>query len=411
MTRNAAPSEPSRPGREPLPWAAVMAGFCASMIGIGLARFAYTPLIPPLIEAGWFTADRVIYLGAANLAGYLVGAIIARALGHRFGNVAVLKVMMLLTALSFLACAFPLSEAWFFGWRLLSGVTGGTIMVLVAATLMPHIPPARRGLAGGAIFLGIGLGIAASGTVVPFLLHWGLRATWLGLAALSFALIALSWAGWPRNSPAAELPGRATAEPRPALALKVLYGQYGLMAVGLVPAMVFLADYVARGLGQGAHVGALIWVVYGIGAILGPVVYGQMGDRLGSARALRLLLGVQAIALGTLLFDPHLAAVAIATLVIGTFPPGIVPLVLHKMHHLLPGDHAAQAAAWSRATIIFATFQALAGYGYSYLFAMSGGSYRLLFGYGALALVLAILADGVLGYVTRRRPRAGSLST
>ena len=54
------------------------AGLCAALVGIGLGRFAYTPLIPALIEAEWFSAFDVVYLGAANLAGYLAGALAAR---------------------------------------------------------------------------------------------------------------------------------------------------------------------------------------------------------------------------------------------------------------------------------------------------------------------------------------------
>ncbi|EKE74987.1 YbfB/YjiJ family MFS transporter [Gallaecimonas xiamenensis] len=378
-----------------IPWAAILAGFCASLIGIGLARFAYTPLIPPLISAGWFSADKVIYLGAANLAGYLIGALLARPLGRRFGNVPVLKVMMLLTAIAFFACGFPLSISWFFGWRLLSGVTGGVIMVLVAATLLPHIPASRRGLASGAIFLGLGVGIAGSGTLVPLLLSWGLKATWLGLGAIGLLLTALSWRGWPRHHQAQPAITGRSAE-HSGFALKVFYLQYGLMAAALVPTMVFMVDYVARGLGQGAHVGALFWVLYGLGAIAGPVLYGQLGDKLGASGALRLLVTVQALAVMLLLASSNLVSTAIATVLIGTFPPGMVPLALHKVHQLLPGDHQAQAATWSRATVVFASFQALAGYGYSYLFTQSGGSYPLLFALAVLALVLILLGDGLL---------------
>ena len=45
---------------------AIFAGLCASLVGIGLARFGYTPLIPPLIEAHWFAAQDVVYLGAVS---------------------------------------------------------------------------------------------------------------------------------------------------------------------------------------------------------------------------------------------------------------------------------------------------------------------------------------------------------
>ncbi|MFU2071693.1 YbfB/YjiJ family MFS transporter, partial [Bordetella hinzii] len=175
----------------------VFAGFCASLISIGLARFVYTPLLPALIEAHWFSAADAVYLGAANLTGYLLGAVSGRAMARRWPDVNVLRLMLVLVSLSFVGCAFPLSLGWFFAWRLVSGIAGGVVMVLIAATLLPHVPAARRGLASGMIFVGAGLGIVASGTLVPVLMHWDLRATWLGLAAFTGLLTLASWRAWP----------------------------------------------------------------------------------------------------------------------------------------------------------------------------------------------------------------------
>src|SRR5882672_10138034 len=59
-------------------WFATVAGMCGSLVSIGLARFAYTPLIPPLIQAHWFSPANAVSLGAANFAGYLAGALLAR---------------------------------------------------------------------------------------------------------------------------------------------------------------------------------------------------------------------------------------------------------------------------------------------------------------------------------------------
>ena len=376
---------------------AIFAGLCASLVGIGLARFGYTPLIPPLIEAHWFAAQDVVYLGAANLVGYLVGALVGRPLAARLTARATLRVMMMLASLAFFACAFPLSVSWFFVWRLLSGVSGGIIMVLVASTVLPHVPVERRGTASGAIFLGVGVGIAASGTVVPMLLGVGLRETWLGLGALALLLSIASWFCWP-----GALPGHAAvagARPAPAVGvrfdLNVLYVQYALMAIGLVPLMVFLVDYVARGLGWGTHTAALFWIAYGIGAIAGPMVYGALTDRIAPPRTGQLAMCVQAGMIGLMMFSHNHVVLIAATVVVGSFPPGIVPIVLGRVHQILPGDAQGQSAVWSRATTVFALFQALAGYGYSYLFARSGGDHRLLMGIGAGALLIAVLADGV----------------
>ncbi|WP_330207018.1 YbfB/YjiJ family MFS transporter [Pseudomonas sp. AM14(2022)] len=376
----------------------IFSGLCASLVGIGLARFAYTPLIPSLIQAQWFSANDVVYLGAANLVGYLIGALLGRPIARQLGNKNALRLMMLLVTAAFFACAFPLSVSWFFGWRLLSGVTGGAIMVLVAATVLPHVPASRKGLASGAIFLGIGLGIAASGTIVPPLLNMGLHATWLGLGGLSLLLTAISWFGWPADLPhPTATPTGAAVEPTPS-AVYLLFGQYAFMAAGLVPAMVFLVDYVARGLGAGAQIGALVWVMYGLGAIVGPVSYGFLADRLGARMGIRLVLVVQAIALGLLAVSDSFMALAVLAVIIGSFPPGIVPLALARVHELVP-DHHRQQIAWSRATVSFATFQALAGFAFSALFNATGGQHAMLFVIAAGAIVVAILLEHALKWL------------
>src|SRR5256885_4501235 len=221
-----------RPAVPPL--RATMAALSASLVGIGLARFGYTPLIRALIAAGWFAPSAAVYLGAANLAGYLAGAIGARAIAARTGTPALLRGSMLATAASLFACALPLGFAWFFFWRFLSGGTGGVLMALAAPSVMPGIPPRRRGLAGGAIFTGVGLGIAASGTLVPLLMQWGLAETWLGLGGVALVLTAIAWNGWPAHTHMPEPQSASPATPPAAPALRALYVGYAPQPVGLV---------------------------------------------------------------------------------------------------------------------------------------------------------------------------------
>lgn len=386
-------------------WLHILAGLSASLVSIGLARFAYTPLIPSLIEAHWFSASDVIYLSAANLIGYLIGALTGRPIAARLGNGHSLRLMMLIATASFFACAWPISITWFFGWRLLSGIAGGAIMVVVAATVIPHVPVARRGLASGAIFIGVGLGIAGSGTLVPFLLSLGLQDAWIGLGFVSLALTALSWFGWPSASATAAVSGTAQEPHHPQHSrmnpgIYLLFGQYALMAVGLVPAMVFLVDYVTRGLGLSAHAGAVIWVMYGVGAILGPVIYGFLADRLGARTSIRVVLAVQAVTVALLCTTSNFALLALFAIIIGSFPPGIVPLALGRIHELTP-RHDMQQVAWSRATVSFATFQALGGYGYSVIFNANGGQHVMLFVIAAAAIAVALLADFATSLIAR----------
>lgn len=383
----AGPAGVASPGRM------VLSAMCASLLGIGLARFAYTPLLPELVAAHWFTASQATYLGAANLAGYLAGALLARPLAMRLTGTGALRAMLALAAASFFACAFPISLPWFLGWRVLSGISGGVLMVLVAPTVLPHVPQARRGLAGGIIFAGVGAGIALSGTLVPLLLQGGLVRTWLGLGLLAVALAALAWEGWPPAGPAT--PRRALRFTWPSRALAFLCVIYGLNAAGLVPHMTLLVDFVARGLGQGIDAGARYWVVFGLAAMAGPILAGHVADRIGFRRALRGALLLQAFAVALPIWSAGPIALTLSSLVIGALVPGIVPLVLGRVRELTPGDADRQKAAWGLATIGFALGQAAGAYGLSALFAASGGAHLLLFGLGAAALLLAFLVESL----------------
>jgi predicted MFS family arabinose efflux permease len=180
------------------------------------------------------------------------------------------------------------------------------------------------------------------------------------------------------------------------LKLRVLYAQYAANALGLVPAMVLLVDYVARGLGRGAAIGADYWVLYGLAAIAGPVICGNVADRIGFGNAYRIALFLQAAAVAMLALSGSTLALATATVILGIFTPGIVPLVLGRIHELVPHDHIEQRASWSRATTAFALFQALGGYGYSFLFSHTHNDYALIFICGAAALAVAFIADLVV---------------
>jgi predicted MFS family arabinose efflux permease len=342
---------------------ALVCAFCSGTIGVGLARFAYTPLLPAVIGAHWFAPADAAYLGAANLAGYLAGALSGRPLSHRLTVVAVLRSMMLLATASFFACSIPLGFLWFFLWRFAAGAAGGAMMVLAAPAVLAHVPPNRRGIAGGLIFMGVGSGIVASGTLIPLLLQKGLQQTWVGLGILSAVLTVIAWRGWPDGSPAHSAPSGDSRPPR-SIALRALYVEYGLNAGGWVPHMIFLVDFVARGLGKGVAIGAEFWVVFGISATIGPILAGHVADRIGFRAALRsaFLLEIVAITVPAMNVTsaPWLFA---SSIVVGAFVTGTVPLVLGRIHELLPHHPNEQKAAWSVATVGFALCQAVAAYG------------------------------------------------
>lgn len=373
----------------------VIAAVMAILVGIGLSRFAYSPLIPAVIAEGWSTPAEAAYLGAANLIGYLVGALGGRRFASWSSPVTALRILMLIASLTFVASAFPLSFAWFFTWRLISGIAGGALMVLAAPTVLPNVPARRRGIASGVIFTGVGLGIILSGTLVPALLTQGLLTTWLTLAALSLAATGIAWFWWPVSGATDKAVPIAASPSGSALhknGLMAVYVSYGFVALGLVPHMIFLVDFVARGLGQGIGSGGTFWVLFGIGALIGPLAAGRLADWFGFGPSLRVVLILHIAGAGLLAFDHSTVSLAISSVMVGSAVSGTVPLVLGQTHERILSPDM-QKAAWSIATATFALGQAGGGYAYSYLFAISDGNFELLFVLGSIALTLALLTN------------------
>lgn len=386
-------------------WRAALAASAAGLVGIGIARFSYTPLIPALIAAHWFSASATIYFGAANLAGYLLGAVTARLMVKALPAVTLLRVMMVMVTLSLFASAWPFDWFWFFFWRFVSGVGGAVIMVVAAPNVLAHVAPERRGLVGGVLFAGVGAGVALSGTVVPLLVRWGLVQTWCVLGAFCVVLTSIAWNGFLREParPAGAPSAAATARSWGGIVVMALLVEYALLAAGLVPHMVFLVDYIARGLGWGIATGGNYWVLFGLGAIAGPLIGGPLGDRIGFGLALRAGLAVEAVAVATLLLTTDAVALGVSAFVGGFLTAGLVPVVVGRVHILLH-DVERQRTVWAGATACFALGQAGAGYLDSYLFAATNGSYRLPFILGIAAALLALAID-LAAAMTQRHPR------
>src|SRR5260370_18884269 len=132
-------------------WRHAWPGLLATLTGVGLCRFAYTPLIPFMIAAGVVTETGAAYLGAANVAGYLAGAALAAPLAARFGLGRAIRTCFAASVLALAACIWPGGFWRYVPWRFLAGPTGAILMVLAPSFLLAEMPAGERRRSGGAI--------------------------------------------------------------------------------------------------------------------------------------------------------------------------------------------------------------------------------------------------------------------
>lgn len=364
-----------------------LAGLAAMLVGLGFGRFTYTALVPGLIGEGWIGPHGAGTLAAANFAGYLLGALAAATLARRFGAPLTLRVAMLAIALSMIAAMAPWGVVWLSLTRFVAGLGGAVLVVVAPAAASIQAPPAKRGVVAGIVFTGVGLGIALSGTLVPILAKAGVATTWgvLGVIALILTLAAGPvWPDLPRPT------GTATRAGRPTLTVALFAVGYGLDGAGSIPHTVYWVDWIARDLGRGLAAGGLQWTVFGLGAVLCPLIAGRIADRVGFRAALVGVLTLKATMVALPLASNGVLALALSSFVVGGLTPTTGMLASGCAREIEGVEH--HARNWALATTGYAAAQALGALAFGQVFAATG-SYPLLFACGASLLVLgAVIA-------------------
>ncbi|KAA5603952.1 YbfB/YjiJ family MFS transporter [Roseospira marina] len=391
---------------------ALLTGLLSTLAGIGMARFAYSALLPAIIDAGWFGPSAAAYLGAANLLGYLVGAVSGHALSERLAPRRLVGLCFVGIVLSFVLCAVPGPFAWFLVWRVVSGVAGAILMVVGPSLALTTPPPERRKAVGALVFTGIGLGALVSATLVPLLLlASGPTAAWLvlgGVCALAGVACDRALDRLPARPAPVDAPARAPGGGVSTIVALVV-AAYALDAVGFVPHTVFWVDYLAREAGLGGPAASLQWALFGVGAILGPLAASVAVRHLGWHRSLCLAYLIKALAVAAPLLSLAVLPRSLSSLLVGAMVPGIVALTSGRLAELV-GPHA-HKRLWGQATVVFAVAQALAGYGmtgvydhlgtFAPLFAIGGAV--LVVGFGLVALSPTLGGRAMAGAPSGRR--------
>lgn len=367
-----------------------IAGSATLLVGMGLGRFSYTPLIPALIENGALTAAQAGTIGALNLTGYLIGALAAPLLRARWGEAPALRACLAVSLLCLLASIPPWGFVWLAFWRFLVGGAVAVMMIYSLAIVTRAAPPGKLGAATGIVFTGVGVAILLSGTLVPLLLNaGGLTGAWAGLAALGAIGVGIAFWGWrPADRLALQAAGGWRPEPadRPRLSPAVLrlIGAQSMFSLGLVPHTIYWVDYLVRGLGGSIGFGGMHWVLFGVGAVSGTYLWGRLADRIGFRAGLVLVFATLSAGVAVPVILPAAWALVFSSLVVGA-QPGFSAIISGRTHQIV--GPAQMARVWRWMALVSGIGQAVGGYAYVALFEMAE-SYIPVFLAGGTAMAL-----------------------
>ena len=336
----------SKPGS---PLLAAFGGFAAMAVGIGIGRFVYTPVLPPMRDALGLSATAAGLIASANFAGYLLGALGVTAARLPGSRRAWLLGALAVSAAATAAMGLTGSIAGFLVLRFLGGVASAAILILSSALVLDRLAAAGRPGLAALHFAGVGIGMAASGAVVATLLAVDMpwQTMWLASGGLSLAG-ALAVVGLvPADGDAAPATAARDGEPRDPR-LRRMTVAYGLFGFGYVITATFLVAIV-RATPAIRPLEPAIWVLTGLAAAPSVVLWTAIGRRFGVATAFAAAALTEAVGVLASVAWPGNAGICLAAVLVGGTFMGLTAMGLMRGRELAKGDTRRVMAAMTGA--------------------------------------------------------------
>ncbi|HEY1290157.1 MAG TPA: YbfB/YjiJ family MFS transporter [Burkholderiales bacterium] len=257
------------------PAAVAAAGLAALAAGMGIGRFAFTPILPLMQAEGTLTLAGGGWLAAANYAGYLAGALSAPLVPARRAVRAGLSGIALFT----LAMALEHRLASWIALRAAAGVASAWVLIHVSAWSLARLASLSRPALSGVVYSGVGAGAALAGAVCLAVLHLRLGAdhAWIALGLVALVVALASWPVFAGETGPAARKGSFTWD-RASVVLVACYGAFGF---GYIIPATFIPAFARETLGDAALYG-WAWPVFGAAAAVSTVAAAPLSRRFGA---------------------------------------------------------------------------------------------------------------------------------
>lgn len=375
---------------------------CSTGLGIGLLRFSYTALMPMTIEQNWWSSDFASYLASANLVGYLMGAVIAFSAVKESGIQRTMLLSSILGSLSLFACGIQgVFESWYMFWRIVSGITGGLLMVLGPSFALKQAPAEKKHSISLMAFSGVGVGVLLSTTMLPQLSRYPVSWSWFVLGGLSIIMTLILMRMLQKLEPTAATAvatgqsGMQLNRAQSSLVFLVICA-YFMNAIAYIPHSLFWVDFLVRGLDRPQVFASYQWMIYGVGSMFGALCAFYGAKRWGAAGTLWRFYIVYTLAIAMPWSLENIWALSISSFLNGLLNPATVSLSSTLLAEIVTTQHHRQA--WGIAVMSFAIAQLIGGMGMGYLL-VHGIEYQQLFILGGLSMSCAV----ILSIVVARR--------
>ncbi|WP_431088909.1 YbfB/YjiJ family MFS transporter [Paenibacillus sp. 8b26] len=297
------------------------------IVSMGIGRFAFTPIMPIMVDNGLLSEEGAGYLASSNYFGYLIGAIFTMFVKDKNRGYFLIGGLLCSFASTGGMGMYNSFDAWFV-LRFVSGLASAVVFIITSSMILEELTPIQS----GGFYSGVGLGILITGLVVPVFSRVGnWSEVWVGLGYISLILAFVSWYFLTKNQNKTFVKSLSlrhnqqnVANHAPKLIICLIIA-YGLEGMGYIVTGTYLVAF-AKTVSDIPNLTSFSWILVGISAAPSCILWTALANRWGKLRTLIIAMVVQAIGIGLPVVVNSLTSVIIGALLFGVTFMGITTL-------------------------------------------------------------------------------------
>ena len=276
--------------------AILLAGIIALIVGVGVARFVFTSLLPFMLD-DFLELTYAGILASANYVGYLGGSIFSVFIKDINAKVKYFRIGMVLCVLTTLVLGTTTNETIWLLSRVIAGFGAAMALVVGSAIVMTKLNMEDKTKAMGIHFSGIGFSILVTDLINRFVLSNGgsWQNSWVvltifGAIASMYSLYILSFDNAVKQAVIKHKFDKSIFT----LFVIVLILAYFTEGVGMVVQATFLPDIINSLEGLEGY-GSFTWTIVGLAGIPSCIIWMRLAHKYGSINVIMCAMLIQVV--------------------------------------------------------------------------------------------------------------------
>ena len=274
----------------------LLAGIISLFIGVGVARFSFTSLLPSMLSTDALSLTFAGVLASMNYAGYLAGSIFAIFIKDINTKIKYFRLGVILCVLSTVVMGITTNEVFWLLGRVIAGFGSAMLLVVGAAIVMTKLNFEDKTKAMGIYFSGIGIALVSSDIISRYVLSFSswenswIVLTFCALFLAFYPLYILSFDKEISQKNEKHPFNKALFSPF----VLVLIVAYFTEGVGFVIQGTFLPT-ILKSIEGLETVASLSWLLVGLAGIQSSLIWMRLAHKYGSINIIIIAMSLQII--------------------------------------------------------------------------------------------------------------------